>query len=193
MVEGASYQELDGMLNALESMPDVEEYRAEIAERRDVLLDIYGTGTVTPKRTGSVVQWTPEVERGMEIVRRVVVARRPYQEISDALDAVLELPGGDLAVGRVATERVVAVHDQDDAEAERVLSLIAPALATFSAVDRADAVSLVCLDRPALAERYVPAAIADLEDELRQRPDEDCDRMLTVVRSRLERSRGKAS
>jgi hypothetical protein len=127
--------------------------------------------------------WSPEVSAGLEIVRWLLVGRRPYEELSEALDAVLELSGGELAAGLVANRRLILVshHDRDDAEAERVLAQVAPILATFSVQERAEAVSALCVGRPALAEKYVPPLIAELEEELRQRPDAVGEAMLASI------------
>jgi hypothetical protein len=114
------------------------------------------------------------IKSGVQVVRWLIVGRRSYEEVVEALDAVLELPGGDVAAPRVATERLIALYlyERDDAEAERVLAQVAPVLAGFTVRDRAQAVSGVCIDRPALAAQYVPPVMAELEEELRQRPDE---------------------
>lgn len=135
--------------------------------------------------------WPPAVDVGLDVVRWLIVGRRSYVEISEALDAVLALPGGELAAGRVANERALMVthHNRDDAEAERVLEQIAPVLATFALRDRASAVSLVCVGRPALAEKYMPALIAELEEDLRRSPDAEGEQVLKGIKRGLERTR----
>lgn len=45
------------------------------------------------------------------------------------------------------------------------------------------------LERPALAERYIPPPVDELEDELRQRPDAEGERVLAGIKRVLERAR----
>jgi hypothetical protein len=135
--------------------------------------------------------WPPEVNVGLDVMRQLIAGRRSYEEISEALDAVLDLPGGEQAAGLIANQRALLVNRrvQDDAEAQRVLMQIAPVLATFSARARASAVSLVCSGRPALAEKYVPPIIAELEEDLRQNPDDAGALELAGIKRVLERTR----
>jgi hypothetical protein len=132
----------------------------------------------------SAVTFPPHIKAGLEVVRWLHVGRRTYREINEALDAILDLPGSAVAAPRVATERLIAlvVHEQGDDEVERVLVEVAPVLATFPARDRALGVARACAGRPALAERYLPAAIAALEGELQQRPDAAGEAALDSVR-----------
>jgi hypothetical protein len=143
------------------------------------------------EESASIPPWPPEVGIGLDVVRMLIVGRRSYEEVSEALDAVMDLPGGELAAGLVANERILLVNHrvQDDAEAERVLTAVAPVLATFSVRDRASAVSLACSGRPALAEKYIPPLIAELEEELRANPDMEGEATLAGIKRNLERTR----
>lgn len=118
--------------------------------------------------------WPEHVARGLEVVRRLIVAHRSYEELSEALDAVLELPDGEQAAGVVANYRLTFVinHERDDVEAERVLEQVAPVLATFTPIERASSLVSLYTDRPAVAARHLPAVVADLERELAERPAE---------------------
>jgi hypothetical protein len=135
--------------------------------------------------------WSPEVSIGLEVVRRLIVGRRSYEEMTEALDAVLELPGGEQAAGLIANRRLLMVshYGQDDAEAERVLAQVAPVMATFAVQERADAVSALCAGRPALAENYVLPLVAELEEELRRGPDAEGEQVLEGIKRGLERTR----
>jgi hypothetical protein len=136
--------------------------------------------------------WPENVEVGLEVARRLVVARRPFEEIVEALDAVLELPDGEQAAGLVANEKILMlVHcDRDDAEAERVLAEVAPVLATFTAQERAESLSPLLSGRRALTAKYAPALIVELEEELRRDPGNgEVADTLARLRSSLERAR----
>ena len=69
-----------------------------------------------------------------------------------------------------------------------MLAQVAPVLAEFTVRDRAQAVSGVCIDRPALAAQYVPPVMAELDEELRQRPDEIGTQTLAAIRRSFERT-----
>ena len=136
--------------------------------------------------------WLENVEVGLEVARSLVVARRPFEEIVEALDAVLELPNGEQAAGLVANEKILMlVHcDRDDAEAERVLAEVAPVLATFTAQERAESLSPLLSGRRVLAAKYAPALIVELEEELRRDPGKgEVADTLARLRSSLERAR----
>jgi hypothetical protein len=55
--------------------------------------------------------------------------------------------------------------------------------------ERAQSLSALLSGRPALAEKYVPALVAELEEELRQRPDEGRESVLESIKRGLERTR----
>lgn len=136
--------------------------------------------------------WSPEVSAGLEVVRMLIVGRRSYEEMTEALDAVLELPGSEMAAGLIANRRLLMVshYGRDDAEAERVLAQVAPVLATFPVQERAESISALCAGRTALAEKYVPALIAELEEELRRSPEPEGEMVLAGIKRGLERTRG---
>jgi len=139
----------------------------------------------------STFELPPHVKRGIEVVRWLTVGRRTYQEMSEALDAIMDLPGSEVAAPRVATERLIALHlhPQDDAEVERVILQVAPVLAMRPLRDRASSIAMVCNGRPALAEKYLAPLVAELDEEQRKMPDEVTETMLAQIRRTLERTR----
>jgi hypothetical protein len=144
-----------------------------------------------PEPEPSTVVFPSHLEAGWDVVRYLVGGRRTYEEVTEALDALLELPDGEVMRGLVTTERLIQVnlHDRDDAEIERVIQAVMPELLTRSASDRASMISLACAKSRALTEKYVPPLIAELEEELRQRPDKVARKMLAGIKRNLERTR----
>jgi hypothetical protein len=148
-----------------------------------------------PEPEPSAVVFPPHLEAGWDVVRYLIGGRRTYEEVMEALDALLELPEGEIMRGLVTTERLIQVnlHERDDAEIERVIQAAMPELLTRSMSDRASVISLACAKSRALTEKYVPPLIAELEEELRQRPDKVGRKMLAGIKRSLERTRAGGS
>lgn len=132
--------------------------------------------------------WPENVTTGMEVVRWLIAARRPYEEVVEALDAVADLPGAAPARVALAGRRLVllGVYERDDAEVERVLSDAGPALAQLPAEVRADWVLDACMGRPDVIARHVPGLIAVLE-----RAAHDIEEALQRARSMLDGTRNQ--
>ena len=139
-----------------------------------------------PEESGR--RFPSRIETGIEVVRWLTVGRRTYREKVEALDAIEELPDSEIAAPRVASERLMALYldGQDDTEAERVLAQVTPTLAQLTIRDRASAIANACSGRPALAAKHMPGLIAELQNELRLRPDEVGEKILASVRRNFE-------
>jgi hypothetical protein len=127
--------------------------------------------------------WPENVTTGMEVVRWLIAARRPYEEVVEALDAVADLPEAAPARVALAGRRLVllGVYERDDAEVERVFSAVGPTLTQLPADVRADWVLDACMDRPDVIARHVPALITVLE-----RASQGIEEALQRARSMLE-------
>lgn len=137
--------------------------------------------------------WTPPplIDAALRAIDRMIVERRPYDEIMAALDACAAMPEGHQVESLIAGQRLILVrlYGKDDAECERVLVAALPALTRMPLRDRALAIGAACMHRPALAERFVAPLLDELTAELRKTPDEVGQRILEAVRSSLEQTR----
>jgi hypothetical protein len=132
--------------------------------------------------------WPENVTTGMEVVRWLIAARRPYEEVVEALDAVADLPGAAPAKVALAGRMLVllGVYERDDAEVERVLSAVGPTLAQLPAEVRADWVLDACMGRPNVIARHVPGLITVLEGAA-----QGIEEALQRARSMLESTRNE--
>jgi hypothetical protein len=114
----------------------------------------------------------------------------PYEDVRAIFDAVAELPSAAAYPDQLSHDRIIAARlserpDEDlEREIERALET-----GTGPAWSRASTIMLACDGRPVLAEKYMPALIAEAEDELRERPDEVAQKYLDGVKDCLEQTR----
>jgi hypothetical protein len=138
--------------------------------------------------------WTPppEFAARMADVHRLWRMGWPYEDVIAALDELAAMPFDDPGTQRaIAWERfaMVSVYDERDDEIEQVIQRTAPVLADVPVKHRASSISAACSGRPTLAEKYVPALIAELEEELRRSPDAEGEQVLVGIKRNLERTR----
>lgn len=139
--------------------------------------------------------WTPppEFTARMDDVRRLWRMGWPYEDVIAALDELAAVPFADPGTQRaIAWERfaLVNVYDRDDEERERVIRDTAPVLADVPVKYRASSIANLCAERPALAEKYIPPLVDELEEALRRGPDAEGERVLEGIKRVLERTRG---
>lgn len=137
----------------------------------------------------------PAIKTALRGVHRLWVSGRPYEEVVAALDAVASMPEASdpESATMIALERLdfAARYDPDDDERERVIQQTAPALAGLSTRERAWRIRAVCSNRPILVERHIPPLIAEVEDDLRQRPGDVGDKTLEALKLSLAYARGE--
>jgi hypothetical protein len=138
--------------------------------------------------------WTPppDFKARMKDVRRLMAMRWPYEDVVAALDALAATPSADPTVPlAIAWERfaLANVYDRDDAERERVIRETAPVIASVPLQHRASSIASLCSGRLALAERYIPPLVDELEEELRRSPDAEGEQILAGIKRVLERTR----
>jgi hypothetical protein len=115
----------------------------------------------------------------------------PYEDAIAVLDEVGTLPSAAQFPGQLATDRIIltSMFERPDADMEREIERALQAEPESPAWVRAMTISNACDGRATLAERYMPALIADAEAELRAHPDEVAQQYLDGVKLRLERTR----
>jgi hypothetical protein len=129
-----------------------------------------------------------EPSKAMEGVRYVFRLARmgwPYEDVVAALDEVAALPVAVRATAWLARERLVLVnmYERPDEDLEREIASAMRAFADAGEPVRQWAFSITAavMGRPALAKKYVPPLIAELEEALQQRPDEIGARVLDGI------------
>lgn len=134
-----------------------------------------------------------EVLEGVRQVWRLVSMGWPYEDVVETLGEVADLPAAVGAAPWLARERLVLVNAYDRPDDELELALQAASEAFEEAGEpvrqRASTLAAACMGRPALAEKFVPPLIEELEEELRQGPDEVGERVLEGIKGGLERTR----
>lgn len=132
----------------------------------------------------------PVVQAALRGVHRLLPERRPYSEMSAALDAVAALPEASNpdAAEVIALERLDLLGrcTAGDEEVARVLEKHADVLAAMPRHERASVLRKACWGRRALAERYLAPILAEVERE----PD-DQDRIAEILRHALAVARGE--
>ena len=120
-----------------------------------------------------------EVIQALRRVEQAVAERAPYEAAMIALEACAALPDADIAAQAIAEWRVtLALHYERPAvECER--GLLALRALDISLRDRAAKTLAVCAVHAALARRYLPSLVAELE---REQDDEVIARMLRTAR-----------
>lgn len=136
--------------------------------------------------------WQPPAEftEGIRYAFALRSLGSPYEDVADVLDEVGALPGAAGHEGELNYDRVVVARlferGSDDLEREILRALPADAGPAWV---RASTVWLACDGDPDLAERYMPAILAEAEEELRDREDPIARQSLDSTRRSFERSR----
>ncbi len=132
----------------------------------------------------------PAVQAALRDVHRLLPQRRPYSEMSAALDAVAAMPEASHpdATEVIALERLdlIVRCTASDEEVERVLEKHADVLAAMPAHERASRLCKACWERKTLAERYLAPLLAEVE-----RKSDDRDRTSEILRHALAVARGE--
>ena len=132
-----------------------------------------------------------ELTGGLRYAYRLKRMGWPYEDVIAVLDEVAVLPVSAEYQGWIMRDRLILadMYGRPDDDMERLIEAALGALAGEPAKYRASTISAACSERPALAEKYVPALIAELEEELRQSPDPEGEQVLAGVNRRLARAR----
>jgi hypothetical protein len=132
-----------------------------------------------------------EIIEGIRYTHHLRQMGWPYEETAAVLDEVGTLPAAERCRAQLAFDKIMLtnMYDRPDEDMEPAILAALAAYSTISIVYKASTISTACSGRPALAEKYMPDLIAQVEENMREHPDEVGEKMLEGMRRSLERTR----
>lgn len=184
-------EEVEAALDAAAALPESADpgvaellalERAEVALRYDASND-------DDREPGERVP--VEIIEGIRYVHHLYRMGWPYEETAALLDEVGTLPAAEQCRAQLAFDKIMLtnMYDRPDEDMELAIRAALDAYATGPIANKAATISTACSGRPALAEKYMPGLLAQLEASLREHPDEVGEKMLEGMRRSLERTR----
>jgi hypothetical protein len=116
----------------------------------------------------------------------------PYDDVIAVLDEVAARPVAAGYQGWIMRDRLMLtdMYQRPDEDMDRLLKDAMVAFAAEPVKHRASTIAAACSERPALAERYIPPLVDELEQELRRSPDPEGAATLAGIERVLQRARG---
>ncbi|HWN67822.1 MAG TPA: hypothetical protein VNM90_09285 [Haliangium sp.] len=174
-----------------EDVKTLERLRAELSIARGEPQSDEDDGEDADDKDDSVARMPEELMNGIRYAYRLRRMGWPYEDVIAVLDEVATLPVAAEFTGQLAFDRINLTdeYERPDEEMEREIQATLRACKGDPAKIRASTIMSACSGRPALAEKYVPPLIGELEEALRRSPDAEGEAMLAGVKRRLERTR----
>lgn len=132
----------------------------------------------------------PDVAAALASIDRMM-RKVPYEAIVESLDACMQMPGGPAMEGAIVMRRlaIAQVYGRGDEEIADILSQAQPILRQSEGVaDWVLSVCAPCMQRPNIAPRFVPQALAELRAHLDQHPDPVGEEIYRDLRQEFERT-----
>lgn len=175
-------EEIRTALDAVAAMPGADHPDAtELIEQLGIVsrpdADDAEVERVIQEYPADLGDWIPPSEQflaGQRHVLWLASSGWPYDEIVQALDELEARPEAQGYEAIVMRDRLIIARwdDRPDAEIDELLQRALVLFAGEHVRGRLGTIASTCADRPALAARYVPGLLAELEEDLRQNPDQ---------------------